>query len=78
MCFLKIGIFTFFFLVLTVTGCKWMDDIQEQIVDFKIEKEGFHRDYIINTKISSMNRFMDCKMAIKVLIPKGAYIDVVK
>lgn len=38
MCLLKIAFLTFFFLVLTVavSGCKWMNDIQEQIVDFKV------------------------------------------
>ena len=83
-------------IVVTVDACKWLDEIPEQVVDFrvsavailldflsevislKVEKEGFHRRYIVNTKISSLNRFMDCKMAIKVIVPKGAYIDIVK
>uniref|UniRef100_A0A7E4ZVA8 Phosphatidylinositol-glycan biosynthesis class X protein n=1 Tax=Panagrellus redivivus TaxID=6233 RepID=A0A7E4ZVA8_PANRE len=59
------------------TGCKFIDDIREQIVDYELRNNGFHKDYVAKVRISSMERFIDCRLAVKVPIPRGAYVDTV-
>jgi len=59
-------------------SCKWLNSVQEQVVDYELQNNGFHRDYTVKTKISSMKRFMDCEIAYRIVIPKGAFVDMTK
>uniref|UniRef100_A0A914CRZ3 Phosphatidylinositol-glycan biosynthesis class X protein n=1 Tax=Acrobeloides nanus TaxID=290746 RepID=A0A914CRZ3_9BILA len=52
-----------------------MNDISFDDVNFQIRGEGFHRTLETSFKITNKQRFVNCRLAYRYRLPKGAYLD---
>uniref|UniRef100_A0A914XEG6 Phosphatidylinositol-glycan biosynthesis class X protein n=1 Tax=Plectus sambesii TaxID=2011161 RepID=A0A914XEG6_9BILA len=58
-----------------LVGCKWLNDVTvKSTID--VVGAGMHRQLKLTAHLSNQRRFLECSIAYKLTVPRGAFLDI--